>query len=926
MAMPQCGKRRKELLLGILVLKLIILSAGGTRVRVGPPEEDPSTAQVHNDLRHLITSANYFYSEQAGVHPPEASTYVGLLEGVKIEDREQFLKNHFKFNSSEFIRRSISYRWLGNLDERLALHVYDDPKEMKLAKGPRVDQDLCGLHLSYMIHMVEKHNQHMTTSTDLSLFRIMNAFDFPHRGLADGNTIFPGSYDSCISTELSLIKRELVEILNGNTDEAELWFSRSRRMTSEQKSDLGLSKSHWIRMKTFLWEHMQMLKPLLSLTIRDPLKQKSFDPQARDKVHTIGTRFCMAGLRWPNWSNNSWSRRHMTVRVGTCLPESCDSESLGPHRDKLLNLISRQTNQYHSGFYIENLYCLPDEASEIRDPLRHLGTLLFIGFLILWTLITIVASYMFWKNGKWLESECAQTWWSYLKSWCIQTNLSSFFDTAVRAPPNANNAPASGTASLEKSHTISRVRRNYKTIREDDEDEEQEEQQEDVRQELDLASIEGLKVLGSISVMMSHVAMLVITRTSSPLITEMRDADGFNRVSTICPAIVNVFFVITGSMTVRTLARVVRAHSPSFMFWINFVLYRYVRVIPLYLVIHLFLQHAFRFMGHGPFWDYGTSHSSWSHSCQSESIWRILLPTANFISPSIHCNGVGWYVANDIQLTMLVPIIVPLLIKRPRLGHFFIGIACILGTLSHIRYFYINETDPRGLFEWTGLGLGRVTDDTMPGYIYPQYRFVAYFVGLSLGQLLDSYEQKSIARFPKALYIFGKWYFYLLFYILAIVPALTPLVLNWDVSSLKLLVAIFSGSSHLLAAISFSGLIICLTTGNFNQTITRFLSSNFITQVAKMAHSTSLVHLPLMFYHQQTSRSLPSIVTAYDMMRTTVVWLSEAFVLSFIVHILFEVPLRRFLIKVLLAVLSPRKKEDKKKETRTKSATDKKED
>lgn len=900
----------------LLIHELLMRPVVATRTRIGPHQEDPPTPQVYNDLRHLVAHPNYYYLHQAGVPVVEEETSRAFLHGNTLMEHGEFVANHFKFNSSEHIRRFQTHKWFMTIDERAAMHVYDDPREQERSTGPQVNQELCGVHLDYMLHMMRKHYKHITDTTDLAMFKLMNAFDLPHHGLVEGNSVFPGSYDTCVNSELSIVKREMNEMFAGNKRETDKYFTLTIALSNDEKRILTPGNL-LSRIYKFAHQNMHHLKPFLGYFAKDSISFKAIDVKAKDKLKTIGTRYCFAGIRWPSWSNSSWSRRHMTLRVATCLPETCDSSSLRMHRDQLMQLIDRQFTSYYSQFYIENLFCLPDESSDFRNPYQFIGTRLFVGFICLWFAITSLASAMHFRSKDKLERRYGESlWWIYLRSWCIQRNISQFFAEKRTTEQQAKGSSNNETSEIINSQTSLGEARGVLDPGADRQVGPTNNEQGPPNTRLDFSPLEGLKVLGSISVMTSHAIITLSTATKGQITFEYQWHSWLSIVATLCPSVVDVFFVITGAMTVKTIAVVAREHTVSLGFWLKYIVYRYLRIIPLYLIVHLFLQHAFRFIGSGPFWDYGTSHSAWSRGCQDESLWRVLLPSANFISPSIHCNGVGWYLANDMQFTLLLPLIIPLLLKTPRFGHSLIGVSCLLGTVAHVNYFYSHDPDARGLLEWSSLVLTRITDDTMAGYVFPQYRFVAYFIGLSLGQLLDAYETQQIRQWPSWLITAGKWYFYGHLYFLCALPFLSSLVLDWDERALRLIAALIPGVAHLTSSIAIGGFIIAITSGYFNSTFTRLLGSRFIKLIASMAHSTMLVHLPLMFYHQQTMRALPSILTKYDMYAKTLVWELEAFLLSFVVHILFEVPLRRCLIKMLLNLLFSRKLKNSRNESK----------
>lgn len=843
--------------LSLVCLMFVIVYANlahSTRTRVGKREEDPTTQQIYTNYRIIFGTANHFYLKEAdALNEANISKY--LLDD-QIGADGKFAKFNFKFNSGDYFRRSQTTKWFTTLEERVALQVYDDSKEMDLSSGPQVDQKLCGLHLDYMLHMIDKHQNNIMQSTEFSIFHIMSAFDSPRQGLGQGNAMFLGDYETCKSTKLNVIKKELAKI---DKDKAQAYFGSARNHPNDQQLS-GAFK--------FVREY---IGPFFGYHAHDS-SYISLDA-AQDKLRPLPMRYCLAGLRWPVWSNSSWSRRHIVMRTATCLPETCDSKSLSLHYDKIKKLTEFQMNSYHSGFYIENLYCLPDEQSPFRDPLRYTSTKLFLAFNAVWFALLIsvtIAYHLMQRRGTLNKLEGLDTpiWWLYLRSWCITKNFRDFL--AIKSNEIGNN---------------------------------REEKQLPKKQKLNLDPLEGLKVLSSLTVIASHTIMVVFPTSWNPSASHPNLARTWlAMVNTIYPSTVNIFFVITGITTARLLIRISQKCFLNAGFWVKFFILRYIRIIPLYFLFHWFLQSTFRFLSSGPLWDYGTSHSAWSRGCQDDSPWGIIIPQANYISPSVHCNGVGWYLANDLHFVLLTPFYLTLLWMKPLLGHTLAIVSVLAGMINHVFYYYYNDPEPRGLLEWNCMVLTRVTDDTMTGYVYPRYRFISYVIGLSAGHLLELYERDVIKQWPRALTVYGKWTMYAITYFLCFLPYISSLWLDLDDSTIRIVASLVQGTAHGLSSLAIAIFVMLLTTGYYPK-MSHFMGANLFKPIANMSLSTVLVHLPILFYHTHSLTSLPEL-RMYEFFKTALVWIIETLVISVLIHVLYELPLRRLCIKSLLNIFA----------------------
>jgi len=310
----------------------------------------------------------------------------------------------------------------------------------------------------------------------------------------------------------------------------------------------------------------------------------------------------------------------------------------------------------------------------------------------------------------------------------------------------------------------------------------------------------------------------------------------------------------------------------------------------------------FRFLGSGPFWDYGTSASATTRVCRDESWWEVVIPTANFKSPTAHCNSVGWYLANDMQFTLIVPFIIILYLRRPILAHFTVAITCVAVMANHIRYYMSSEADQRGVFESSMMLLSRVTDDEAIGYVSPQYRCSAFLIGMAAGQLLNQYGLSKVRRWPGAFVMYGKVFLLIISYLIAFMPYIISLVPLDNENFVRLLAATLNGTLHSITSTAAAIFVLLLCTGHF-PLAGRFLSLKFFSPPANAALSTLLVHIPLIYYHTLTFRRLPEL-SGYFMFQYMTLWCIEAFLLAALVHVLFELPLRRFLIKLMINLIA----------------------
>lgn len=143
------------------------------------------------------------------------------------------------------------------------------------------------------------------------------------------------------------------------------------------------------------------------------------DPSFGGGTKRIKFRYCMAALKSVGWRNNLMGKKsddnkmkkmdwnefgvhtsdfatgnNFFIRLGVCLPESCDSSAFD-YQENVQNIeklvkfnLMKPFNSDH--YYLSDLYCIPDQRSPIVSiPLA--GKLLIL-FAILWLLLILIAT------------------------------------------------------------------------------------------------------------------------------------------------------------------------------------------------------------------------------------------------------------------------------------------------------------------------------------------------------------------------------------------------------------------------------------------------------------------------------------------------------------------------------------------------------
>lgn len=853
-----------QLFASSLVINSLTEHVAGTKGRL-LLDGEPNITQVYDNYRLVFADKSYYHLAAANLLD-ESNIGNDLLEYTR-DSSGNFDAVNFKFNGDEWFYRFATIAWFSELQERLALHVYDNPNDMELATGPQVNQKACGLLLDYMLHMIENYYQCSTNSTEYSVYRIMQTYGLPMPNIASGASIFPGDYRSCVEEKLNVMRKELVKV---DEHEVEHFFKRENRRTLTLRQSVSM----------LINKYIGPLFGAIQVSDRDSINESV--RRHVNELRLVPSRYCLAGLRYKHWKRSSFDVRNIVMRTGVCLPEYCDSKSLDLFHDKIRCLTEVQIPKYYHGYYIENLYCLPDENSKLRDPLNYTNPQLFIAFNVLWFVLTITAT--FWAKNKPIDT--GRKNWKFsngkkisktgpvsnlLNCWNLRMNYRIVFGAKedVNLATNVDIAFKKDGRNL-KNRVLFRV-------------------------------IGGIKVLGLLSVINSHICMVSVAAAWNPIISNELVSKSFLALIIVFgSAAVNVFFVITGLTTAHLFFQAPKERLREFSFWFKFIAYRYLRIVPLFALTHWFLQTYFKFISSGPFWDYGTSNSAWQKVCENDSIWGVIFPIMNFKSPSATCNHVGWYLSNDIQSALITPFFILIFLKSAIFGYISTLLAIFAMIANYVRYNLQQPLESRGGFDISIMTLSPVTDGASADYVGPQYRLISYLVGICAGHLLHSYDIGNIKEWPKSFIKLVNTSSLLFICALTASPYISDYLPLQNKPLIHLMVSLLSGSVHGVASFVSAGFFILLCTNNY-PTLSHILSQKLFRTLASASLSTLLIHIPLIYFHANTMKSLPEL-NLHNIIATSFIQIVETLILSMVIHILYEIPLRRFFVKLLFMV------------------------
>lgn len=467
-----------------------------------------------------------------------------------------------------------------------------------------------------------------------------------------------------------------------------------------------------------------------------------FDLDKKNISNTISFkgRYCIASFKSHNWGPkikrmtqelmNTYFKypeqqydyaRFFKIQVGICLPESCDSRIIDTRRDDIRRLASHKLQEPIKYYYLDDLYCLPDETSELRK-LDSSGWI-FVICCIAWTSLILFATfceYLQLKSG--LTSANKKT-----------TKPKSGLEKMVSAMSLISNyRRLTETASLQPTKKkMANITKNGQVLVEGDG---KGKEPVDRPRPSDLLFLNFFKTFCMPLMVYGHCGMFTLYLDKNPLDYDFFQSNLALHFHASGVFFVDWFFVMTGFITTYVLFSTARVEKNDLIQWLYTVFHRYWRLAPLYTFVFLFCQHVFHQTAYGPIWDYGTNNMTIRGICKRESVIYPLTMTSNWHPFHEECIMPSWYISNDFQFYLITPFILIMLAKWPLGGwSATVGIIISCNFLRMYRYLVDPHAIPIDLMRPRNDLVMRNNWDMHPTYLYPHYRIDSYLVGILAG-------------------------------------------------------------------------------------------------------------------------------------------------------------------------------------------------
>lgn len=593
---------------------------------------------------------------------PASSISPGQLDKLtkqQIFDLDNEISDYWTSNYESLDRRNISYdqqlyRTLRAIRHTVVVDLYDfkysDDSIRERSAGHLVDDALCRRQLSQLAELAQMQHtsKHVAGSLPLTVRHYLESKAKTPQGILDGNVVWLGVYDSCVRANIP------AGVIRGVLGHEQ-----------EQKDIKG--------------------------------------------------RYCVSHMRaksWPKW--DMYFEDRLSIRVGICMPQSCHSKIY-----KEDTLIQQQVNYLtrydlvdpfndDSRYEVYDLYCLPDEDSPFRQP--DLGAKLFKLFLLIWIGILIYTNIKYKQRTKALRRLRETVDIKMIVSEKADREDTDHIDDDPGEPINdsevkqldspevarykreyANNKLAKQFGKTSKSNKDeSDVKFDFvqafsieanidylfksragneaddsalkRSKTKDSNDGPNEADENALRNEkksrVNLDVLDAVKVFSAIYIVLGHCFMFYFD-----IIENMRHAnEQMMGVPIVIIAnslhVVQLFYIIAGVLlTFLILSRQKRRHIVRPPLWIVVIVGRYLRMIPVYLLVFWFAKHVGPHVSFGPTWlDYRTDLEGVRGYCATESWLTMLTLSSADAKLPLGCLPQTWYLSNDFRTLLVLPI------------------------------------------------------------------------------------------------------------------------------------------------------------------------------------------------------------------------------------------------------------------------------
>ncbi|XP_057365447.1 nose resistant to fluoxetine protein 6-like [Daphnia carinata] len=403
-----------------------------------------------------------------------------------------------------------------------------------------------------------------------------------------------------------------------------------------------------------------------------------------------------------------------------------------------------------------------------------------------------------------------------------------------------------------------------------------------------LSSLHGIRFFSTCWVVLGHTWLKgIMSNVINPNMV-VEEAMRWE-METIINATVSVdsFFLMSGLLVSHLLLRELDRNEGKFNVLLFYV-HRYLRLTPVYAIILGFIATLMVYIGTGPNW-YNVIVAS--EGCRV-SWWRQFLYINNLFPTdmNVQCMGETWYIAVDMQLFIIAPLLIYPLWRWKNTGLILLAIVTLATLAANFAVFAIYSFPPT-LMPSRMQEMMRLVPTYMDNYYFkPWTRAPPYLIGIWTGWFLHRVKQSKLHVSP--------WIVALLWTLSGAVAAsiiygLTPYVNETLVPTIDDVVKLTYGPLHRAAwALALAWTIVACIHG-YGGFINRFLSWRGFLPLSRLTYCVYLIHFDYLNVFYSSNRKM-IYYSFIDQLTTFFGITVTVFALALIVSVCVEAPFINF--------------------------------
>ncbi|KRZ96225.1 Nose resistant to fluoxetine protein 6 [Trichinella sp. T8] len=357
------------------------------------------------------------------------------------------------------------------------------------------------------------------------------------------------------------------------------------------------------------------------------------------------------------------------------------------------------------------------------------------------------------------------------------------------------------------------------------------------------------------------------------------------------------FFVLSGFLVCYLFLNRAQLHNAlEPMHWVLFYIRRAIRLVPVYVVLLGFVALLFKHVGDGPLWTGSIPSFSSQLGCES-SWWTNLLFINNFFGQENPCMGWAWFLAVEVQLYILSPLLLLLYHYSPRVALAATSLLMISFAVLHAVIVVLNDYPPSYVATTNLSELEKLDAYVKNVFVKPYSHCCSYLVGIALGYFIYKMKNKPYKfskRTRKVLWIVSLLFnATTVFGIYDYAKGSVCSAMRWS-STAKGLYACLSRLSWPITI----AMIIMLCLNSKNCFVNRWLSMRMWKPLSRLSYCAALIH-PMITATLLLTLRESFHVTICNVIYNAVSVTCITYLVALVVYLCLEAPLGKLRIDIL---------------------------